>query len=281
MNQNVPINQLLYSTLRIEGQLPEGTSVGTGFIVLYEKEDKKYLFIVTNKHVIDNTTAERFFFTKSDDNNNPLVGQRFDINVLDSSKSWYFHPDDKLDIAICPLVPLLNQIEKAKQKVYFRSVPLSLIPTKEQEEKLTALEEIIFIGYPNTIYDSKNLLPIIRKGITATPIFMDYEGKPLFLIDASVFKGSSGSPVFIYNYGSYCTSEGTTVIGSRIHFVGIVSQVLIREERGEIEFIEIPTTQIPTVKTEQLLNLGIVLKSKVIIETIDEFLRQNEKDKNA
>ena len=280
MNQNVPIHQLLYSTLRIEGQLQNGISVGTGFIILYEKEGKNYLFIVTNKHVIDNVTSGKFFFTKADDQNNPLVGQRFDVNVKDFDKGWFSH--QVLDIAIYPLFPLLQQIEKTKQKVYFRSIQLSLIPTKEQEDKLTALEEIIFIGYPNTIYDSKNLLPIIRKGITATPLFMNYEGRPFFLIDASVFRGSSGSPVFIYNYGSYCTSEGNMVIGSRIYFVGVVSQVLIREERGKIEFIEIPTSQIPTIKTEQLLNLGIVIKSAAIVETIEEFLKVNEgKNKDA
>ena len=280
MNQNLPIHQLLYSTLRIEGQLQNGISVGTGFIILYEKEGKNYLFIVTNKHVIDNVTSGKFFFTKADDQNNPLVGQRFDVNVKDFDKGWFSH--QVLDIAIYPLFPLLQQIEKTKQKVYFRSIQLSLIPTKEQEDKLTALEEIIFIGYPNTIYDSKNLLPIIRKGITATPLFMNYEGRPFFLIDASVFRGSSGSPVFIYNYGSYCTSEGNMVIGSRIYFVGVVSQVLIREERGKIEFIEIPTSQIPTIKTEQLLNLGIVIKSAAIVETIEEFLKVNEgKNKDA
>ncbi|MHA1347952.1 MAG: S1 family peptidase [Candidatus Heimdallarchaeaceae archaeon] len=275
MNQNVPIHQLLYSTLRIEGQLPNSTSVGTGFIVLYEKEDMKYLFIVTNKHVVNGASSGKFFFTKSDNGNNPLVGQRFDINITDFDKSWFFHPA-KIDIAICPLVPLLQQIEKANQKVYFRSIPLSLIPTKEQEDKLTALEEIIFIGYPNAIYDTINLLPIIRKGTTATPIFIDYEGKPLFLIDASVFGGSSGSPVFIYNYGSYSTSEGNITVGTRIYFVGVVSKVFFNENNGKIEFLEVPTTQIPLVKTKQFLNLGMVIKSRVVVETIEEFLRIKE-----
>jgi S1-C subfamily serine protease len=83
MNQNVPINQLLYSTLRIEAQLPNSTSVGTGFIVLYEKGDMEYLFVVTNKHVVNGASSVKFFFTKSDNGNNQLVGQRFDINITD------------------------------------------------------------------------------------------------------------------------------------------------------------------------------------------------------
>jgi len=275
MNQNVPINQLLYSTLRIEAQLPNGISVGTGFIVLYEREDEKYLFIVTNKHVINGAFFGKFFFTESDDNGNPLIGQRFDVNIADFDKIWFFHPGG-MDIAIFPLIPVLQQIENENHKVYFRSIPLSLIPTEKEEESLTALEETIFIGYPNAIYDTKNLLPIIRKGTTATPVFIDYEGKPLFLIDASVFKGSSGSPVFIYNYGSYSTSERNVMIGYRVHFIGVVSEVLINANMGKIEFLEIPTTQIPAVKMEQFLNLGVVIKARVIVETIEEFLRTKE-----
>lgn len=275
MNQNVLINQLLYSTLRIEAQLTNGVSVGTGFIVLYEKRDKKYLFIVTNKHVVNSASFGKFFFTQADDSGNPVVGQRFDINITKFDKIWFSHPGG-MDIAIFPLVPVLQQIEKENKKVYFRSIPLSLIPTKEQENKLTALEEIIFIGYPNAIYDTINLLPIIRKGTTATPIFIDYEGKPLFLIDASVFGGSSGSPVFIYNYGSYSTSEGNVIVGTRIYFVGVVSAVFFNESNGKIEFLEVPTTQTPLVKTKQFLNLGVVIKSRAIVETIEEFLRIRE-----
>ncbi|MEK6950371.1 MAG: serine protease [Nanoarchaeota archaeon] len=276
MNQTVPIHQLLYSTLRIEAQLSENKiSVGTGFIVMYEQDGLQYLFLVTNKHVIHEAKTAKFFFTKADTDNNPLLGQRFDINVVDFDKSWYFHPLGE-DIAISPIAPWFEQITKMGEKIYFRSIPLSLIPTKEQEEKLTALEEIIFIGYPNTIYDRKNLLPIIRKGITATPLSVDYEGKPMFLIDASVFQGSSGSPVFIYNFGSYSTADGNVIIGNRIHFVGIVTQVLSKKEHGIIEFEEIPTANVPVVKIGQMLDLGIVIKPKVIVETIESFLNQRK-----
>jgi|Deesub1362A_J573_1020465.scaffolds.fasta_scaffold01844_8 hypothetical protein len=271
MKQDVPIHQLLFSTVRIEAQLKDGISIGTAFIVLYESEGKQYLFLVTNKHVIQTSNIGRFFFTKAD-TTGPLIGQKFEITVQNFEKNWVVHPNNEIDIVVMPLVPLLKQIEEHGQKVYYRSIPLSLIPSKEQEASLTALEEIIFIGYPSGIYDTTNLLPIIRKGITATPISIDYEGKPLFLIDAAVFRGSSGSPVLIYNQGSYGTPQGI-VIGSRILFLGTLSQVIIREEKGRIDFVEIPVRQIPIVKTEQVLNLGLVIKARTIIETIESFLQ--------
>ena len=41
-------------------------------------------------------------------------------------------------------------------------------------------------------------MPILRRGTTATPIALNFEGRPEFLIDAAVYPGSSGSPVFVY-----------------------------------------------------------------------------------
>ncbi len=273
MNLDVPIHQLLFSTVRIEATTPKGIAVGTGFITSYESDHKQYLFLVTTKHVVEDATVGKFFFTKSD-GTNPLIGERFNVEVSDFKGCWFGHPNNDIDVAVMPLVPVLSEIEKQGQKVYFRSIPLSLIPTREQEESLIALEEVIFIGYPNSIYDTKNLLPIIRKGTTATPISVDYSGMPLFLIDASVFPGSSGSPVFIYNQGSYATPQGIT-IGTRIHFLGVISQVLIREEQGLINFVAIPTLQVPVVRTTQMIDLGVVFKGHVVVETIEVFLRKS------
>ncbi len=272
INLDVPIHQLLFSTLRIEASTLKGLAVGTSFITLYQSDSKQYLFIVTNKHVLQDATVVKFFFTTSD-GTKPLIGDRFDIEISDFGKLCFGHPSSEIDIAVVPLVPILDEIGKQGQKVYFKSIPLSLVPTREQEESLTALEEVIFIGYPNSIYDTKNLLPIIRKGTTATPISMDYEGKPVFLIDASVFPGSSGSPVMIYNQGSYATPQGIT-IGTRIHFLGLISQVLIREEQGTISFAPTPTLQGPVVRTTQMIDLGVVLKGRVVVETIEALLRK-------
>ncbi len=273
MNHKVPIHQFLYSTVRIEADLPNGPFVGTGFIAEYKFENNYFLFLITNKHVVDKAIKGRFFFTKANEKNEPILGKRLDIESS-FKNTWQFHPGGE-DIAFTPLLPLLIHIrEEMKENIYIKPIPLSLTPNKEQEEKLTALEEVIFIGYPNAIYDTKSLLPLIRKGITATPIFIDYEERPTFLIDASVFPGSSGSPVFIYNNGTYTDHNGDIIIGNRIHFIGVVSEVLIRKEKGNIEFIEIPTTQEPIISTWQMLDLGVVIKSKVIIETVNTFLEK-------
>jgi hypothetical protein len=108
-----------------------------------------------------------------------------------------------------------------------------------------------------------NLLPIIRRGITASPLQINYSGRPTFLIDASVFGGSSGSPVFLYNNGTYTNRSSTNVmvVGGRLYCLGILAEVHARQDYQPLEFVTITTTQTPAIKTTQMLDLGIVFKS--------------------
>ena len=52
-----------------------------------------------------------------------------------------------------------------------------MIPAQADLESLDAIEEIVMIGYPNGLWDSVNNMPIARRGITATPVYLNYEGK--------------------------------------------------------------------------------------------------------
>lgn len=58
------------------------------------------------------------------------------------------------------------------------------------------------------------------------------------MIDAGVFPGSSGSPVFIYNQSSYPTKDGI-VIGNRLLFVGIISETMIRDEKDNKSYLDL------------------------------------------
>ena len=150
----------------------------------------------------------------------------------------------------------------------------SLIPSKETLEELDALEEIIFIGYPSGIWDRKNLLPIVRKGITATPIAVDFDGERKFLVDASVFPGSSGSPVFLYNAGSYHDKKSNLVVGSRLLFLGILTSVFYTKEENEIRLVPAPTVDRPVAVSRQMIDLGVVYKWNLIMETVESRLRK-------
>jgi V8-like Glu-specific endopeptidase len=266
MQVNTITEQMLFATVRIETQTPAGVGAGTAFIFSFQEREKQYLFLVTNKHVVKDATIGRFFFTLGD-GQAPKIGQRFDVEMNDFENRWFGHPDTDIDVAVMPLVPVLKEIEKLGKTVFFRAITDNLIPTPEQINELDAIEEVVFIGYPNGIFDSKNLMPVVRRGTTATHLQIDYEGKPVFLIDASVFPGSSGSPVLIANTGGYAVRNGFAV-GNRVFFLGIISSVAIREEQGQIVFISSPVSQVPIVRTQQMIDLGIVYKASTILETV-------------
>ena len=265
---------ILFTTVRIEVTLPNNSiSMGTGFIFNYVKNNKQYLFVVTNKHVIKDSIEGRLTFNQSD-GEEPILGKVFTIEYPNFEKQWIGHPQQDIDVAIMPFAPVLNELSNRSVQIFFKSLTPDLIPSdKLLREEIDAVEDIVFVGYPSDVYDRRNLLPVVRKGITATPISVDFEGKPAFLIDASIFPGSSGSPVFLCNIGSYSPKGKGLVVGSRIFFLGVVASVFIRKDLNTIELIHIPTGKIPVVATTQMVDLGIVYKAIVIKELIEDFLK--------
>lgn len=272
MRVETPAEKILYSTvlLETEGPMPHQRGAGTAFIFMMRQEGGLYPCLVTNKHVVEGTQLGRFFFTTKKDDK-PDVGERLDIEIEDFGGQWYGHPDPGIDVTALPLGPLLNKARAMGKEVFYTHVNQANIPTAAELEHLDALEEVVFVGYPNGIYDSVNLLPVFRRGITATPLQIDHNGKPVFLVDASVFPGSSGSPVFIYNIGGYGTRNGLRT-GTRLFFLGVIAQVAYREDEGILEFRSIPTAQIPIIRTKEMIDLGVAFKASTVVETVQGLL---------
>jgi V8-like Glu-specific endopeptidase len=150
----------------------------------------------------------------------------------------------------------LNSLQSQNKAAFFRSISDDVFLTEEIANGLSSIEGITFIGYPRGISDQKNNLPIIRQGITSTPIWNKFNDKPVFLIDASSFPGSSGSPVFIYNQGMY--SQGTNIVaGTRIYYCGILTETLKHKSDEGNEY----------------LNLGVVVNAIKIASYINETIQ--------
>jgi hypothetical protein len=266
--------QLFFTTIRIDTITDNGIpGSGTGFLFAHRVAGNSYGFVVTNKHVVMNMREGALSFLQRKDML-PTLGNGFRLGIQDWPHAWFGHPSPDIDIAICPFAPLEAHIKQQHNvDLFYRYVTSDLIPTPEQMVELDAVEPVTFIGYPNGVWDSKNLLPVARRGTTATPIEVDFENTPRFLIDASVFGGSSGSPVFIINQGTYTTKDGATVVGSRFFFVGVIAAVFFRTHLNQIIAVPIPTQVQPMAQQQEMIDLGIVFKARTVVETIEAFLR--------
>lgn len=264
--------QLFFTTVRIDTVDAAGKrGAGTGFFFSHKSGEATYRFIVTNKHVAHGMSAVRLTLLKRD-GDKPLLGNGFSVEIPGGSNAWHGHPDPSVDIAVMPLSPLETQIKQvAGVDVFYRLVASEMIPTAEQVEAIDAIEEVTFVGYPNGIWDCQNLLPVARRGTTASPFAVDFENTPRFLIDASVFGGSSGSPVFIFNQGVFTNKRGA-VLGSRLLFVGVIAKVYFRTELNEVVAVPVPTLNQPMARQHEMLDLGVVFKARTVVETIENVL---------
>jgi hypothetical protein len=231
MNLQDISTQLLFTTAPLWVQRASGEQAfGTAFILslpIPGSSEQQMPFLVTNAHVV--ADAQRAIVDLVErEGDAPKWGRRLRVEIDGPTITAFTHALD--DLAIVPIGGLLNQLEQGGRHVFFRSVSQDLIPTEQILADLAAMEEVTFIGYPSGLYDEHNLSPIIRRGITATPPWNDFRGQPAFLIDAGVFPGSSGSPVFIMNQGAYAT-RGGLVLGSRLLFMGVLTEAILRTER--------------------------------------------------
>ena len=140
--------------------------------------------------------------------------------------------------------------------------------------ELNAVENILMVGYPNGLWDSKNNLPLFRTGITATPPFIDYEHKPEFIIDCACFTGSSGSPIFLVNEGSYSKKGGGITIGNRFKLLGVLYAGPQQEAEGDIKIIPIPTVSKGKAIIEMPINLGYCIKADQLLYFENYFQKQ-------
>ena len=258
MNLNDLSTQLLYTTVPVWTEAESGErGSATAFIYNVSVPDKSGLtvpLLITNYHVLANAKRAQIEMIERHDKS-PARENRVRIELLtDMPQTSY---DIALDIAVVPLGPAFKELEAANRPAFFHSITPDIIPQSESVDSFSAMEDIVFIGYPSGLRDDINANPLIRRGITSTPVWNDYQGDQVFLIDAGVYPGSSGSPVFILNQGAYPTSNGLSV-GNRLFFLGMISQTIIRDDS----------------RSQTYLGLGEVLKSSAIQGFVNKWVRE-------
>lgn len=263
-SQNAHVTeQLTYNTIKIQTEKFTGTGFFFSFKV--EKDSSKQIpVIITNKHVIAGS-KKIFLYFRQAKNGQPQNGPAMIFEIPNTFKTVFDHPNPKVDLVAIPIAPILQQLESKGITAYTVAFSEKEIPTFEiQKSELKAFEDIYMIGYPNGLWDSKNNMPIVRRGITATAPYLDYNGSKEFLIDIAAFGGSSGSPVFLYNSSGYADKAGNlNVGGSRLFFLGILYAGPEYSIDGEV--IKAIPGDVEKVKSNIPMNLGYVIKSSELL----------------
>lgn len=268
MQSNRPSDQLRYMTIRIFTTQQEDTNwtgAGTGFLFVDANGEQQVPMIVTNKHVLDGALRVGLTFHETKDGNDtpaPGAGRLVALSLRDLPVLR--HPNPDVDLAAIALAPIIEHVMRSEGwQPYIKCLDKSLFPSQETIDGMSSLEDIIMVGYPTGLADQVNNFPIVRRGITSTPYAANYQGRSESLADIPVFGGSSGSPIFIVNEGSYATADGIA-FGHRFIFVGVLYAGHTETVNGQIVAEPVPTNTGPVAKVTHMINLGICIKSYLI-----------------
>jgi hypothetical protein len=262
-----PTENMMYSTARIVGldAADKEVQFGTGFFYQFpvaDKDDRNIPILVTNNHVIDGVKKIGFLAHTVSDG-----GKKPDGNapVLSDISQWVRHPNPKIDLCALPVGGFINT---AKPPAFLRFLDPSIVPSQDQLDGLSAVEDVLMIGYPNGLWDSVNNYPIIRRGITAShpAVDFDVEGAATTVIDMACFPGSSGSPVILYNPLSHFDKKANVnnIGQGQILFLGVLFSGPTIESDGQIVIKNIPTVIQPVAQLRLMMNLGYIIKSKEV-----------------
>lgn len=260
------IDELPFSTVRITTEGPSGRGSGTGFFMqlAVNTDGSNQPVVVTNKHVIAGASTAYITILRSNvnDPSQPDYSKHFTATVALNNTRVIPHPDSAVDLVAIKVADVLLHVLNTGPRPFFRSVNISQTASPAFLTQLMAIEDVIMIGYPNGLWDTKNNLPIARRGITATPPFVDFSGNAEFMIDCACFPGSSGSPVFLVKPGSYVGKNGETVVSeARVMLLGVLYAGPVFNAKGDIQPSPIPTTTTGQVSVPLMMNLGYCIKA--------------------
>ena len=205
MSNRLTLTDLLnYTTVRIEVETKDGNMAsGTGFFFKFNESEKGYQpVIITNKHVVEGAKSGAFYLNPTGNDGLPQSTNKkkliLNSQYEDFEERWRFHPDENVDLCVMGITDV-NYLfrEKFGSNPFIHYLDSSMVITSAELDKYSTIEDLYMVGYPNSLWDEYNNKPFIRKGITATDMKLDYNGKKEFAVDMACFPGSSGSPILI------------------------------------------------------------------------------------
>ncbi len=150
---------------------PTKKSAGTGFFLFRPLTgDQGHVLLITNKHVLPPAGVEKSIQIRVTIGSGDKAAVRtVDIPVVGKDGKYLstvrLHPNAGFDVAAVNVTETI-----VKQGIQGAWLPLDLLSTPERlkNEGITVGDEIFLLGYPNAIFDARNVSPILRTGVIAT-----------------------------------------------------------------------------------------------------------------
>lgn len=207
-----------------------------------KKGTKQYL--VTSKHVLEKKQRIYLYLDIHHKTTDTYSYHRKVTLALNHAVKFH----DIYDLAILNIDCIAQQNTETETYTY-KTLDLSIIP--EQYEMFSYMQEILIVGYPSGIHDTVSNLPVVRKGITATPVKNSYKNRKEFLINIPFLNGSSGSPVFAEVEGN------VYLIG--IEYSKILEKVVMDRKKNRLYHSDKYTVEMET-------GIGIAVRASALLE---------------
>jgi S1-C subfamily serine protease len=217
------INQIV-ATVSLVLQLKAGLALGTASGFFYSKGD--HLLFVTNQHVVrddvKNVIPDTLRLRLHEANDVTKSGD-FDIPLYNGAQRlWKIHATHpEADIAVI-------EVDKSKIEGHFFVRTWSSASFVPKQYPLDPGEDVFVMGCPIGLMDTTNNLPMFRNAMIASSYRVPFNGKPMFLTDANLHPGTSGSPVITKPKSTWVDDQGNTnlITGTVYYLLGVHSATL-------------------------------------------------------
>ncbi len=265
------IDKMARSTVRIECFDGDRMSVGSSFYSVFPLRILGSVpVLITNRHVVEGFRNIRIVLSTASDPRQATPERCRVLEYDQLDEVVHFHSNPNIDLAAILLRPILDRNVDDGSTIYLHDISVHDFASEAIESQLRFVEDVLVVGYPQGQWDEKRNIPLFRRGITASPAMLDYNGESKFLIDCSVFPGSSGSPVFLYNFPAF-VENGQVNFGERFALLGVVSSVMLHYIKGTVKEFDIPTAAAATSRMPS--NLGVVIKVREILNLAEAVAR--------
>jgi hypothetical protein len=247
--------------------------IGTGFLFgLFVSQDeqnqKQYrVFLVTNKHVLNNQQNIILRFNPQDDQS----AKDYPIALVDEKQKpiWTGHPNSNIDVAVFGINGTVLQNEKMKFS-FFES-DTSVFKKENLIEIETSEGDYIYVlGFPMGLVSLDRQHVILRNGAIARIRDLYENTSSDYIVDALVFPGNSGGPVILKP--ELISIEGTKS-NPRAGLIGVIKSYIPYQDIAVSQ-----QTGRPRIIFEDNSGLSLVEPTDYIFETIaeDDRLKQQQ-----